>query len=77
MAKFLSAFKELPKGFYRLILVGGFLIPLIIGIIFESGESYSHGEVFLTAILLSFIIYWILARVGVWIFQGFKEDRRD
>lgn len=33
MAKFLSAFKEIPKGVYRLILVGGFLIPLIIGII--------------------------------------------
>ena len=76
MAKILSAFKELPKGIYRLILVGSFLLPLILGIVLETNDSWSHGRVFLETFILGFIIYWILARIGIWIYQGFKEDSR-
>lgn len=76
MTKFLSAFRELPKGIYRLILVGSVLLPLIIGIIWESNESYSDGEYFFGSLFFGFLIYWILARIGVWIYQGFKEDKK-
>jgi hypothetical protein len=76
MKAFLSAFRELPKGIYRLILVGSILLPMIIGIIQESNVQYSDGEYFFGSFFFGFIIYWILARVGVWIYQGFKEDKK-
>lgn len=76
MTKLTSAFKEMPKGIYRLILVGSFLIPLIVGIVLEMNDSWSDGEVFLATFIFGFLIYWILARIGIWIYQGFKEDSK-
>jgi len=77
MKKLLSPFKILPKGFYRLIIVGSILLPLIISIVIESNNRNSHGTEFLFFLVFGFLIYWILARVGIWIYQGFKEEEKN
>lgn len=77
MKKLFVAFKELPKGIFRLIIVCGFLIPLIIGIVLQSIAPYpAYGqEDFTAAIIYGPIIYWILTIIAMWVYEGFKEDK--
>ena len=74
--KFLMPFKKLPAGFYRLVIALGFIIPLIIAISEPNALfDYDLGKVsfFKSGLLPSFFVYWILARVGVWIYIGFTK----
>lgn len=72
----LKQFKELPQGYYRLLIVGWIVLPILAGIIAESsGSNYSNGSNFLGALILGIPIYYVLARLGIWIYDGFKNSK--
>jgi len=75
--KFFTAFKKLPKGVYRLNIACSFLLPLIVALIGEASERHGNGEMFLVCLIMGIPIYWLLARIGVWIYSGFKEDKNQ
>lgn len=74
------------KGYLRLILVGSFILPLIVGLVlyFESGEKreYYGGEgivyddnQFFTGLFFGILCYWVIYFLSIWVYQGFKEDK--
>ncbi len=73
--KLFSSFKRLPKGIFRLIVVFSFIISTLIGIFVEINERSSDGEALIISFALSMVIYWIFIRIGIWIYDGFIEDR--
>jgi len=73
--KLFSSFKRLPKGIFRLIVVFSFIISTLIGFFVEMNERSSDGEVFIIFFVLSMVIYWFFIRIGIWIYDGFIEDR--
>ena len=72
-AKFFTPIKQLNKGTFRLLFVLSLLFSIIAGIL---SVDFSHecGELILT-IPFWFIIYWLMVRVGLWIYAGFKEGK--
>ncbi|MEI2759100.1 MAG: hypothetical protein V9G42_06650 [Bacteroidia bacterium] len=75
MKNFFGAFKTLPKGVYRLNIAASFILPLLVAMI---GASLDNGDekTFLGLLIFGIPIYWILARIALWIFAGFKEDKK-
>lgn len=73
--KLFSSFKKLPKGIFRLIVVFSFVISTLIGFFVEMNERSSDGEAFIIFFVLSMALYWFLVRIGIWIYDGFIEDR--
>lgn len=72
---FYSPFIKLPKGVFRLILVCGFIIPLLFGIISEINVRWSDGKYIFLSLLFGIPIYWILVRIGLWVYAGFQEKK--
>jgi len=76
MKSIISTFKALPKGISRLIYSMGLVLPTIITLILYSNASYlEEDEVLFGSMFFSFFGYWFLVILGLWIYQGFKEDR--
>lgn len=76
MKNFFGPFNDLPQGIYRLLIVFSILIPLIIStIMYQKAPSHSDDEIFFGSLFFCFISYWIIVRVGMWVFEGFKNDR--
>jgi len=77
MKKFFIAFKILPKGIYRLNIACSFIIPLIIAFVGAIEiENYHPEEPFFGLLLWGIPIYWILARIAVWVYAGFIDDKK-
>lgn len=71
----LKPFKKLPKGYYRLLIAGWIIIPLLVTIILTANASRTTKDIFPVVILIFVVfVYYILARFGVWIYEGFKEQ---
>ncbi len=70
----LKQFKKLPQGYYRLLMVGWIVLPLLAASIAASNsdDDATFGAVFLPSIPL----YYVLARFGVWIYDGFNENKK-
>ena len=79
---------NLSKGYKRLIIVGSFVLPLILGTIsyYSSGEERTHyydGNTYtyyddgaiIAGFIIGYIVYWMLYFVIVWVLKGFKEDK--
>lgn len=62
----LKQFKKLPQGYYRLLIVGWIIVPIIV----SSLDSKSN---MLPNLVAGIVIYYILARFVVWIYLGFKN----
>lgn len=79
MKAIISTFKALPKGISRLIYSMGLIIPIIISLILSSNESRSDlwFEMLCGSLVSSCLIYWFLVFLGIWIYQGFKEDKTE
>jgi len=80
MKKLKAPFETLPKGVFRLIIVFAFVVAIIIGIIQEANVApHLDGFGFLIGLAYGFIFYWIIAwvtiKVGLWVYEGFKEDQ--
>ncbi len=68
--KFLCSFKKLPLDWYRLVLVGWIVIPIISALIFE--EIFVN--VLSEAIFLCVVLYYPLIRIILWVRDGFKNQ---
>lgn len=75
MKNFFTAFKILPKGWYRLNIAFSILLPLAL-LLFIINEPNVYTENLVAACFWSFIIYWLLARIALWVYLGFKEDKK-
>ncbi|MEX0660371.1 MAG: hypothetical protein WEA58_10850 [Balneolaceae bacterium] len=71
-----ETFESLHKGIRRLIIAIGFILPIVISIPFSYSAQYPE-EVFFTTSMLSFISYWTLVGLSLWVYEGFQEDKRD
>ncbi len=74
--KILETLKKLPQGYYRLLITGWIILPFLVAFI---GVYYFKGlsdflENFCAAYISAFIIYYIMARNFVWIYEGFKNQ---
>lgn len=69
----LKQFKKLPQGYYRLLIVGWIILPILAGIVAESSSRFNNGGDFLGALIVGILFYYILARLGIWIYDGFKN----
>lgn len=65
-------YREFGKGVKRSIIIGGFILPLIAGGIVTD----CNGDWIQFSAVICYPIYWSLVFAGVWIYMGFKEDRK-
>jgi hypothetical protein len=66
----ISKFKALPKGVQRAIIVASLTLPYIVGYVLGGErEWFPFGLIIVTP------IYWVLTFAGIWIYEGFKEDK--
>jgi uncharacterized RDD family membrane protein YckC len=72
----LNELKKLPTGIYRLLLVGWLILPLIVAFISGSAANDDEGGTFLGALICSVVIYYIFVRLGIWVYFGFREEKR-
>lgn len=77
MTKLIGRFKKLNKGVLRLLLVIGILFSLLISP-FLTGYPFAYyldfDESTIELILsagLAFVGYWVIARIILWIIDGF------
>jgi len=69
-------FKILPAGYYRLVLVMQFLLPLIVAIIVNNtAYPITAEEDTWEALFITIIGYYILTRAGLWVYKGFNEAK--
>jgi hypothetical protein len=88
--RFFDGYKKINKGFIRLNFLFSILFVFYIIITqyykhienFESGgyiyHNYYNNKYLLYDIInpiIIFIGYWILVRIGIWIIDGFKEEK--
>lgn len=72
--KLLAPFRKLPLGYYRLFITGWIAIPIMITATYYSKRYIqTFDEVTFAIFLLCFLIYYILGRVIIWIYQGFEQ----
>ena len=67
----LKNFKDLQKGIKRAIIIGSILFTLLALKIMNIEDQYIWGNA-----ISYFLVYWVLAFAGLWIYAGFKEDRK-
>ena len=70
---FLAPFRKLPHGYFRLLIVGWFIFPFIWGFVVQGkGDSdYAFG------LMCGPIVYYIIARIGIWVYDGFKNPKPE
>jgi hypothetical protein len=78
----LKPFKILPTGYYRLLLIGQLATPLLIATLYlnflaieEIGFALWEKEGFMMPLFVGAAAYYFLARLGVWVYDGFVTDR--
>lgn len=78
MESFFAPFKHLPKGVFRLMIVGSFIVSISAGAYRDSIDTERYGKTsdteILYALFLGFVIYWLVVRVGIWVYLGFRDD---
>lgn len=70
---------HLNLGVQRLLLVIGIFLPLIISINKYEFFEYFPDDFFLVILfsILLFIGYWVIVRISLWIYDGFKEGDKN
>ena len=77
---YLKRFTLLNKGVIRLLLVLSVSFSLIFGIATGVEVGYGDEEVILGSIIFSLIYligFWLFIRLCLWIYDGFKEDKKQ
>lgn len=69
----LEPFKKLPQGYYRLVIVGWIVLPLTFAGIAYAATEQRPEESFFAFLLFGIPIYYVLARFGIWVYDGFKK----
>ena len=72
--KLFTNFKNLGKGVKRLLIVASFILPFIMGGLMT---EFNDEEWFGVSIIICMPIYWMLTFVGLWVYEGFKEDKKN
>lgn len=73
----LAPFQNLPQGYYRLVIVLGGIFSLIVAFLFALGTN-SDGEafvLFIIGIFFGIAVYYLLARIGIWVYNGFNDQK--
>jgi len=71
----ITRFKNLNKGFSRLIIVGSLIIPIPISLL-SDWKLYSNMWFALLLYFVSTILlYWLIIFAGLWIYDGFKIEK--
>lgn len=65
-------FKDLKKGVKRAIFAGTIPAAFILGWIIRGRIDFDS---LLLAIVFGIPIYWVIVLIGVWVYDGFKEDK--
>lgn len=73
--KLLQPFKKLPEGYYRLVMVGWLILPLLIAAIGAGMEERQQGPTFFALFIICIPIYYVAVRLIIWIYDGFKKDK--
>lgn len=70
-----NQFKKIPKGIYRIIIVGWIILPVIMCII-VSFKSFSHNilENTIIAFFSCIFIYYLLVSLSIWVYLGFQKE---
>ena len=71
--KLLNSFKKLPLGYYRLLIASWVLLPLLSAIIAASISR--DDDAFFGMLIIGIVIYYLIARLVVWVYEGFKNDK--
>ncbi|TAH20130.1 MAG: hypothetical protein EAZ08_06980 [Cytophagales bacterium] len=71
-----NALKKLPQGYYRLVIASLIVIPLFVASIITALNNADMG-IFAYILTLSIIIYYLLARIGIWIYEGFNNQKNN
>lgn len=77
--KFTGRISDLNLGVQRLLLVIGILLSLILSIKKYEFFKYFPDDFFLVILfsILLFIGYWVIVRISLWIYDGFKEGDKN
>ena len=67
----IKKFKQKNLGAYRAIIVGTIPCAITFAVCFSNGNA-AVGSLYALAGIL---IYWLCAIAGVWIYQGFTENK--
>jgi len=70
-------FKSLNTGIKRSIIIGTFFGASIIGALFELGSSsyFDNFAFVIESIFIGIPVYWLIVFAGLWIYQGFEQNR--
>ena len=72
--EFLGSFKKLPLGWYRLILVGWIVFPIItLFILTIFNEQPNKLDEFIAVLGIILISYYVIIRLILWVRDGFKK----
>ncbi len=68
-------FKNLNKGFSRLIIVGSLLIPIAISLLSDWKLYTNMWFALLLYFVSTILLYWLIVFVGLWIYDGFIIEK--
>lgn len=68
--------QKLPKGIYRLLIVGWLILPLIFCLLLGAYDFYYKFSEVIISLIVFAILYYILVRMGIWVYFGFQEDKK-
>lgn len=80
---FISPFRQLPLGYYRLFWASWFIIPFLAGYFvyllqdntYKSNDYKSPEDGALEAFIFLWCAYYPIARIMLWVWKGFNESK--
>jgi hypothetical protein len=80
--KLFHSFRKLPEGYYRLVIIGWILVPSVlafflnlIGTFFSAHMSHKQASDYsIRWFIILMIVYFPVARLVIWVLEGFKKD---
>jgi hypothetical protein len=69
--------KKLPSGYYRLIISGWVVFPALYTAINHKSIWIWSTEQKFGDFSLAVVLYYLLARLGVWVWDGFNRSEKS
>jgi hypothetical protein len=71
LVRFVAVFKKFGEGWYRLVIVLWLAITILFGLLGAADEEFIG---FIIAAPIAAVSYYILVRIILWVYLGFKKD---